>query len=156
MAAKSHSTFHVAFHRNEKPIVWNTALRKRFDDNSHHDLGTNDERDRALWIKFDTRNQRRDRTNRCPPARRRRINGQAYVDPAFPPPVHFPPIKKDVGGSSATEQKDPSIRAAVCHQGMKDGTQRRQADAARNQYDIGPFTKLSRPCAAEGTSQSDR
>jgi hypothetical protein len=156
MAAKSHSTLHVALHRNEEPIVRNAALCERFDDNSHHDFGTNDERDCSLWVKFDTGDQRRNRANRCPPAVRCRIDRQAHIDSAFPPTVHFAPIKKDVGGSSAAEQKNPSIPTAACHQGVEDRTQRRQADATRNQYDIVAFGKFGRPCAAERASQSDR
>src|SRR5215831_20108518 len=62
MAAKSHSTLHVALHRNEQLIVGNAALCKDLDDNLHHDLWTDDERGCSRAIEFDAGNQRRDRT----------------------------------------------------------------------------------------------
>src|SRR5262245_56935832 len=74
MTAKSDGALHITLHRNKEAIERDAALRERLDNNSHHDLRTNDEGHRTGRIEFSTRYKGCNRPNRSLPAGRRLID----------------------------------------------------------------------------------
>src|SRR5215471_14364388 len=80
MTAKTCRTFHIALHGNKEPVQRNSARSQSLNDESHHDLRTNNESYCPERIKFDARNENSHRSNGIRPSSSSRIDRRLDVD----------------------------------------------------------------------------
>src|SRR5215475_599462 len=113
MTAKTCRTFHIALHGNKEPVQRNAALSQSLNDESHHDLRTNDESNCPGRIKFDARNKNSHWSNGVLPSRRSGINCKPDVDTTLAPGCHFLRVKEDVGSAASNQQRNSSVAATV-------------------------------------------
>src|SRR5215469_18617025 len=111
MTAKACCTLHIALHGNEEPAQRNAALSQSLNDESHHDLRTNDESNCTGRIKFDARDKNSHRSNGILPSRRSGINCKPDVDITFAPSCQFLWVKEDVGSPASNQQRNSSVLA---------------------------------------------